>query len=352
MNYSKLLLLCCFLSLPQVVAAQDRIRVVTTLPTYAAIAREVAGDLADVEAIARGDVDPHFVTPRPSFAAMIRRADLFVTTGLDLELWVPALLDRANNSRVLEGGVGHVAAYSGVNLLEVPQSVSRMGGDVHVFGNPHIHTDPINAVQIAANIATGLKRVDPINADIYDARLADFRDRLVVRMFGDSLTEMLGAATLYDLARGRSFWNFVSGRSFGGRPLADYLGGWLADAAPFRGGRMVCYHKNWAYFTARFQVECSMYVERKPGIPPSPRHVRDVVDFIRSSDIGVIFAANHYGRGKVDRVGSRTGAAVVMVPFHEEGEEGVDSYFDLVDIWVSRLAQAFTDHSAARASRD
>lgn len=91
-----------------------------------------------------------------------------------------------------------------------------------------------------------------------------------------------------------------------------------------------------------------MYVERKPGIPPSPGHVRDVLDFMRSSNIGVIFAANHYGRSRVERVASRTGAEVVMVPLHEEGEEGVDSYFDLVDVWVSGLAQAFAAHGASR----
>ncbi len=346
MNLSIALLLSAFVSPTATLLAQDPVKVVTTLPTYAAIAREVAGDLAEVEAIARGDVDPHFVNPRPSFAAKIRRADLFVSTGLDLELWVPALMDRANNANVLEGAPGNVVAYSGVNLLEVPESVSRTGGDVHVFGNPHIHTDPINAVQIAANIAAGLKRVDPANAATYDARLADFRDRLIARMYGDSLTEMLGAQTLYDLARGNRFWDFAAAQSFGGRPLTEFLGGWLAEAAPFRGGRMVCYHKNWAYFTARFQVECSMYVERKPGIPPSPGHVREVVDFIDTADIGVIFAANHYGRSKVDRVGSRTGAEVVLVPFHEEGEENVDSYFDLVDTWVSRLAAAFAAHNS------
>jgi ABC-type Zn uptake system ZnuABC Zn-binding protein ZnuA len=163
---------------------------------------------------------------------------------------------------------------------------------------------------------------------------------------------MLGAETLFNLARGHRFWDFAASQEFGGRPLADYVGGWLAQAAPFRGGRMVCYHKNWAYFAARFQVECAMYVERRPGIPPSPGHVREVIDFIRSSDIPVIFAANYYSRSQVERVGSRTGAEVVMVPFHEGGEEGVEGYFDLVDTWVSRLADAFERHNAARADHN
>jgi hypothetical protein len=228
------------------VAAQQKLRVVATLPTYASIAREITGDLAEVEAIARGDEDPHFVNPRPSFAAMIQRADLFIVTGLDLELWVPALLDRANNPRVVEGAPGHVTAYAGVTLLDIPDNVSRAGGDIHVFGNPHISTDPINGIIIARNITDGLKRVDTGNAATYDANLKRFENRILRRLFGDRLVEMLGGDQLFALARDGKFWDFARAQSFQGKPLVDYVGGWLAEGAPFRNQRMVCYHKNWA----------------------------------------------------------------------------------------------------------
>ncbi len=328
-------------------AAQEPLRVVTTLPTYAAIAREIAGPRADVQAIARGDEDPHFVNARPSFAAMLQRADLFVTTGLDLELWVPALLDRARNARVVEGAPGQVVAYSGITLLDVPPSVSRTGGDIHVFGNPHIHTDPINAIQIARNIADGLKRVDPGGAAQYDANLASFRDRALRRLFGDRLVELLGADALHGLAREGRFWEFAGRQSYENRPLTEYVGGWLAQGAPLRDRRMVCYHKNWAYFSARFGVECAMYVEPKPGIPPSPGHVAQVIEFIRAQHIPVLFAANYFSRTQIERVASRTGAAAVIVPEHVGGERGVDDYFTLVDTWVSRLADAFSAAGAA-----
>jgi len=321
--------------------AQAKLSVVTTLPTYAAIAREITGDLATVEAIARGDVDPHFVHPRPSFAAKIQRADLFVTTGLDLELWVPALLDKANNSRLTEGAPGNVVAYSGVRLLEVPENVSRSGGDVHVFGNPHVHTDPINAIIVARNITAGLKRVDPSNAKTYEANLARFEERVMRRLFGDELIDIIGAETLFQLSESGRFWQFASEQELRGKPLTDYVGGWLAQGAPFRNKRIVCYHKNWAYFSARFQVECAMYVEPKPGIPASPRHVREVIDFIRSENIPALLAANYFSRAQVDRVASRTGATAVYVPEHVNGEEAVEDYFTLVDVWVGRLAEAF-----------
>ncbi len=321
--------------------ARQDLRVVTSLTTYAALAREITGDLADVRSIARGDVDPHFVNARPSFAVMIQQADLFVSTGLDLELWIPGLLDRANNQRVIDGAPGNVVAYSGIQLLDVPENVSRTGGDVHVFGNPHVHTDPINAIIVARNITAGLKRVAPRQATTFDANLADFEDRILKRLFGERLVEILGKETLFDLAATRGFWQFASTQTLQGRPLTEYLGGWLAEAAPFRDKQMVCYHKNWAYFAARFRVDCAIFVEPKPGIPASPGHVRKVIDFMRDESITVILGANYFSRAQLERVAARTGAQVVLVPFHEGGEEGIDTYFELVDTWVSRLSRAF-----------
>jgi ABC-type Zn uptake system ZnuABC Zn-binding protein ZnuA len=304
--------------------AQDKLEVVATLPTYAAIAREVTGDLAEVSAIARGDQDPHFVNPRPSFA-----------------LWVPAILDRANNPRVVEGAPGNVVGYAGVQLLQIPESASRAGGDVHVFGNPHIHTDPVNAVIVAGNIAEGLSRIDPEHTAAYETNALEFRDRIMQRLFGEELVEMLGAEALFDLARHYRFWEFAEEQSFRGKPLTDYLGGWLGEGSVFRDRRMVCYHKNWAYFSARFRIECAMYVEPKPGIPATPRHVGEVIEFIERENIPVLFAANYFSERQVERVASRTGATPLVVPEHVGGEEGVDDYFALVDVWVTHLAQAF-----------
>lgn len=323
------------------VLAQDRVRIVTTLPTYAAIAREITGELADVRAIARGDEDPHFVNPRPSYAAMVSRADLFVTTGLDLELWVPTLIDRARNPKVVEGGSGHVVAYSGVKLLQIPESVSRAGGDIHVFGNPHVHTDPVNGIIIARNILQKLRQVDPDHAAAYEERTRDFEDRILRRTFGDRLIELLGKETLFDLARNYTFWSFASEQRYEGRPLTEYLGGWLAEGAAFRGQSMACYHKNWAYFSARFRIDCAIYVEPKPGIPPSPGHVRNVIDFMRDQNIRVLFAANYFSRSQVERVASRTGAVPIIVPEHVAGAEGIDGYFELIDLWVTRLAEVY-----------
>jgi ABC-type Zn uptake system ZnuABC Zn-binding protein ZnuA len=330
---------------PESARAQEgeRLEVVTSLPTYAAIAREITGEHARVRAIARGDEDPHFVNPRPSFAAMIQGADLFVTTGLDLELWVPGLLDRAGNARVMEDADGHVAAYSGIELLQVPESASRSEGDVHVFGNPHVHTDPVNGIIIARNIRDGLKRVAPGRSDLWERNTAAFEEEVLRRTFGEQLVEMLGSETLIDLARSHRFWSFAREQSYQGRPLTDYLGGWLERAAAFRGERMVCYHKNWAYFSQRFQVECAEYIERRPGIPPSPGHVRKVISFIQDEGIRVLLAVNYYSAEQVRRIADRTGAVAVRVPEHVDGGPGAGDYFELVDLWVEELARAFGD---------
>ncbi len=205
--------------------AADRITVVTTQAVYAALTREVGGDHVLVTSIAAPAEDPHFVRPKPSFAVDIRHADLFVTTGLDLELWVPVLLDKAGNADVMEGGPGYVTAHTGVRLLEIPASVDRSAGDVHVFGNPHLHTDPLRAIQIARNIVTGLRTIAPELGPEFDANLATFSDRLHRRLFGEALVDLLGGDVLADLALANRLRPFLEDQTYEGEPLADRLGG-------------------------------------------------------------------------------------------------------------------------------
>jgi len=327
--------------LPTLATAQERFKVVTSLPTYAAITREITGDLAEVVSIARGDEDAHFVNARPSFARLLQDADMFVSTGLDLELWVPSLLQRANNADILEGASANIVAYSGIELLDVPENLSRSGGDVHVFGNPHIHTDPVNGIQIARNILAGLRRLDPGNAAAYEAREKDFESRILRRLAGDRLVDALGEDVVLSLAKARRLWSFLEGQTLEGRPATELIGGWLGQAAPYRGRQVVCYHKNWAYFSARFEIPCAMYVEPKPGIPPSPGHVNDVMTFIRQNRIPVLWAATYYSRRQVEQVAARAGATGARVPMSVEGAPGVNTYFDLFDLQVRCLVGAF-----------
>lgn len=319
----------------------DPVKVVTSLSTYAAIAREVTGDRATVTSIAEGDEDPHFVQPRPSFVPLLRDADLFVTTGMDLELWVPALLDRAGNPRVREGSPGFVPAFKGINLLEVPASLSRAQGDIHVDGNPHIHSDPINAIIIARNILDGLKRVSPANADFFTSREADFERRILNATFGEELVKIVTPKAIFDLAKAGTLMKFLE-TPYQGKPLASRLGGWMQQALPFRGKDMVCYHKEWAYFSFRYGVTCIEYIEAKPGIPPTPRHVLDVIALMRDKKIPVLFASNYFDHSQIRDVANRTGANAVIVPENTHGAPGIETYFDLMNLWISELSKGFT----------
>jgi len=317
------------------------VKVVTSLTTYASIAREIVGDRGVVSSIAVGDENPHYVQPKPSFVPTLAQADLFVTTGLDLELWVPALLDKANNPRITEGGAGYVAAYAGVPLLDVPASLSRAQGDIHVYGNPHIWTDPLNAVIIARNILTGLKRVAPQDAAYFTAREKDFEDRIYRALFGDELVKLLGGSSLADLDRQGKLFTFLNQQQYQGAPLITRLGGWLKQGLPFRDKQVACYHKEWDYFSREFQVTCFDYIEPKPGIPPTPRHVQEIITAMREKHIEVLLSTNYYDRNQVLQVAQRTGANAVIVPSNTGGSAGVSTYFDLMNLWVSELAQAY-----------
>ena len=317
------------------------IKVVTSLTTYGSIAREIVGDRGTVTSIAQGDENPHFVQPKPSFVALLRDADLFVTTGLDLELWVPTLLDRAGNRKIMEGGPGYVAAYVGITLVEVPVSLSRAGGDIHADGNPHIHTDPVNGIIIGRNILAGLLKVDAANADYYRARELDFEKRLLEATIGTELVGVLTPATAFNLLKTGQFDGFVAKTMLHGKPLSDQLGGWLKAGADFRGKEMVCYHKEWSYFSVRFQVTCVAFVEAKPGIPPTPGHVEEVIALMKERQVPVLFATNYYPRSQIEQVAAKTGAAAVVVPENTFGAPGVTTYFDLVNTWVTGLAAGF-----------
>jgi ABC-type Zn uptake system ZnuABC Zn-binding protein ZnuA len=320
------------------------LKVVATLPDYAWVAEQIGGDFVEVHAIARGNQDAHFVRPRPSYSVLLRNADLFISTGLDLELWVPTLLDSAGNPHVLEGAPGYVAAWPGIELLDVPATLSRSEGDVHIYGNPHIHTDPLNMVSVARNVLAGLRKIDPARAEEYEANEKALEERLYRRLFGDELVDLMGGETLARLAKAGKLHGFLESKEYprgSGHTLADRLGGWLKQAEPLRGRRIIGYHKNWIYFTTRFGLEVVGHVEPKPGIPPTPRHVEKIIDLIRDENIRVIFTANYFDPAKPEIIAERTGARVVIVPMGSGGEAGVESYEDLIDTWLTRLVDAF-----------
>lgn len=333
----------CLAALPgRAEAEAAKLRVVGTQSNYASIAAFVGGDRVTVDYIVRGDQDPHFVRPRPSLAQKLTAADLFISTGLDLELWAPALVDMSRNKEIRSGQKRYVSAAQGIRMLEIPHAKSREAGGVHIYGNPHIQTSPLNARIIAKNIATGLSNIDPEGREIYTKNYQRFCDEIDRRLFGEELVRLVGAKTLNRLAeRPDRLMGFLEERQYQGRPLADRLGGWLEEGRVFRGRKAIAYHKNWAYFSELFGLEVRNYIEPRPGIPPSPRHVEEVIRQMQDEEIGVLVAANYYDETQIRAVSSRVGAKAVIVPLGVGGEPGVDDYFDVIDTIVSRLAAAY-----------
>lgn len=330
---------CTLLALAVVAGnAEAVIKVVTTLQDYAAIARELGGERVEAQGIVPGCSDPHFVKPKPSYALLLRDADLLVSTGLDLELWLPVLENKAGNRRILEGTAGYVSVSQGIELLEKPVSLSRAGGDVHVYGNPHIHTSPINARVIARNIATGLCKVDSAGCPVYQKNLEAFQARLSEKLYGADLVRLLGAERLDSLAATGALVPFLAEQG-----LAERLGGWLGQARPLHGRKLVTYHKNWVYLTALLGIQVVDFVEPKPGIPPSARHVAELIELIGDEGVPVLLTANYFERSKPEAIAQRTGIKVVRVPLSVGGESGVDTYEALVDLWITRLVAAFAE---------
>ena len=233
-----------------------------------------------------------------------------------------------------------MTAYTGIELLEVPASADRSAGDVHIYGNPHLHTDPLRLLQVARNITIGLKKVSPERAAFFDRRLADFTKKLRHRLFGERLVEILGGETLERLALSGKLHSFLEENDLRGTPLIEELGGWLGAARSLRNRRIVCYHKDWAYFEERFSVKCAAFVETKPGIPPTPRHVARLLDLMRKEGLKVLLSPSYYDRNKIESVARRGGATAVIVPFYPSARRGVDDYFQLIDAWIGELTAA------------
>jgi ABC-type Zn uptake system ZnuABC Zn-binding protein ZnuA len=320
------------------------VEVVTTLATYGSIAREVGGERVAVQSISSSEEDAHFVKPKPSFALMLKRADLFVTTGLDLELWAPVLVDKSGNRRIRSGETGYVNASEGVRLRDLPASADRSAGDVHVYGNPHVITSPINAKIVARNVAAGLSRVDPEGAETYRANLARFERRIDEALYGRELVELLGADTLDPLAEQGTLIEHLERQQHQGRPLIEKLGGWLARLHGRQHAKIIAYHKNWVYFTELFGIEVVDFVEAKPGIPPSARHVKELIDRVEAEGVGVLLAASYYSSTQVDTIAQRTGCRAVRVALGPAGG-GAQSYVDWMSSLVDQLAAALGEAS-------
>jgi ABC-type Zn uptake system ZnuABC Zn-binding protein ZnuA len=315
--------------------SEPPLRVVTTLSVLADLAREVGGDRVRVESLADPREDPHYVQPRPTLMQRAREADVFIELGLQLELWGGKVVEGSGNTKIQAGQPGRVIASAGIPTLELPRELSREWGDVHPFGNPHIWLDPLNAKDMAANIARGLEAVDPAHKDGYEERLKSFQQRIDVALFGEALVKEVGGRQLARRARDGKLESWLKDKE-----LSDKLGGWLKRAEPLKGRPIVTFHKSQIYFAERFGLKIPIEIEEKPGIPPSARHRDEVVERIKSLGVKTILQEVFYDHGAADYLAHETGAHVVIVPIDVGEVVGVKTYFEMIDRELERLLES------------
>jgi zinc/manganese transport system substrate-binding protein len=281
-----------------------KLNVIATTPDFGALAKEIGGDKVDVFVLAKATEDPHFVDAKPSFSVKLNHADAIIEGGAELEIgWLPPLLEQARNSKLQSGAPGHIACNQGIQLLEVPTTLDRSKGDIHAAGNPHYMMDPANAGIVAAHIADSFCKLDPKSCESYRTNLKKFTDRLHAK-------------------------------------LAE----WQKRLEPFKGQRVVAFHNSWPYFAQRFGVKIDLFLEPKPGIPPTPTHIAEVIAKMKEEKIRVIFVEPHLDRKKAESVAHTTGATVLDVAQFPGGVKGTDGdYLKLMDYLVNSLAKALED---------
>jgi zinc/manganese transport system substrate-binding protein len=282
-------------------AAQAKLNVITTTEDLASIAREVGGDRITVDALARGYQDPHFVEAKPSFILKLQKADLLIVIGRELEIgWLPPLIQQSRNARIQAGANGYLDASTQARILDIPQGqITRAMGDVHPSGNPHYWLDPENGKVIARSMAAKLAQFRPNDKAFFDQRLADFVAR-----------------------------------------VSEGEKRWLAAMAPYKGVKVVTYHRSYPNFADRFGLDVVGYVEPRPGIPPSPGHTLDLIQEMKRQQIKVILMEPYFDQKTPKSIAAQTGARVVVLPPSVGGEKTVTDYIALFDYDINLLVTA------------
>jgi zinc/manganese transport system substrate-binding protein len=276
-------------------------KVVTTTQDLESLTREVGGDKVTVESLAKGYQDPHFVEAKPSFILKLHGADLLIAVGRELEIgWLPALVNQARNPRIQPNGDRYLDASLTANILEIPSGqITRAMGDVHPSGNPHYWLGPDNGRRIALAIQKKLAEISPADAGYFAQRYADFDRR-----------------------------------------LADAEKRWQAAMAPYKGTKVVTYHRSWPNFTDAFGLNVIGYVEPKPGIPPSPSHTLELIQEMKRQQVKVIMIEPYFDRKTPDSIARETGAQVIVLAPSVGGEKEVTDYFKLFDYDVNLVVNA------------
>jgi zinc/manganese transport system substrate-binding protein len=295
------LLLTLSLGMATPAAAQEKLKVVTTIETFADFARRVGGDRVEVESLSHGYQDPHFVEAKPNLMVVLNRADLLIRVGLELEIgWLPPLVVGSRNEKIQRGQQGDLDLSTTIDPLDVPTTrVDRSQGDIHPMGNPHYWLPPVNAVRCARGIRDRLEQLRPQDKTYFEARFRQFIEELKAN-----------AARWEELAR------------------------------PLSGLKIVTYHQSWSYVSRWLRLIEVGYIENRPGIPPSPAHLAQLIETMRSEGVKVVLIEDFYNRSIAESVAEKSGARVVPSPSDVGATPAIKTYFELVDVFLKGLLAA------------
>jgi zinc/manganese transport system substrate-binding protein len=313
------------------------LEVVATVPDLGDLVRVVGGDQVSVSVITKGPQDPHVVEPRPSLIRQLHDADLFVLTGMDLEIgWAPVLLQGARNPKILPGGEGYLDTSSVVTPLEVPAATSnRSMGDLHPYGNPHYLTDPVHGLRVAALLRDALGSLRPDERAGFEQRCERFVQQTLEHLVGTELVASYGPEEVARLLDSGRFDAELRARDH-----TERLGGWLAQMRPYAGTRAIEDHQFWAYFAHRFGIELVTTLEPYPGIAPSTRQLARVVETIRAEKIPLILSTAYFDPRHAHWVAERTGARVVLLAHQAGARSSADGYLGAIDYNVRQVVTA------------
>lgn len=282
--------------------ARGEFTVVATTPDLGAIARAVLGNSGKVYVLARPDEDPHYIQSKPSYMVNLRDANAVVYSGLQLEIgWLPKILEGARNPNIMPGKPGNLDASKAIErILEIPAGeVDRSMGDIHPEGNPHFLLDPRNGVRVARWMALQFGKLDPAHAGDYSGNAEKF---------------------------------------------AQILNGKIAQleilTKPLKGLKIIAYHKQWEYLADWLGFQVVAYVEDRPGIPPSPKHIMELQALIRNEKINIIINANFTPSQAPEKLAGMTGAKALILPATVTGIDGVNDYPDIFDNIIKKLKEA------------
>jgi ABC-type Zn uptake system ZnuABC Zn-binding protein ZnuA len=312
-------------------------QVAATVPDLGSLVREIGGDQVTVTVFAKGTEDFHSVEAKPSFIKTLSEADLFIQMGMEMELaWAPHLQQNARNAKVLPGARGFLDASTVITPLEVPSGpVDRSMGDVHPAGNPHYLVDPVNGLRVARLIRDKLIELRPERQKAFEDRYADFRQRLGTALVGETLAKKYDVEKLALLFEAGKLGDFL--KSQGEESL---LGGWFGLMMPYRGAKAVADHNTWPYFARRFGISVIGFLEPKPGLPPTTKHLNELIESMRTQGVKVMLASPYFDPRFAQFVAERTGVQVVSMAHMVGARPGTNDYISMIDYDVRQLAGA------------